>query len=269
MNTARGTLVDDEALIAALRSGRLFAAGLDVFAGEPNIHPGYRELPNCFLLPHLGSATIETRDAMGFRALDNLDAFFAGRACSGRPELNQASLVLPATALAAPGTLALIVGATSRPALADCAGAQAFVQDAADRSLAVLNAPGADDGQRLDGMNQLLFELADVPLIARLVLGRHWRAASEPQRTAYLDAFRVYALDSLAFRFARLGGGVGFQLLGRCVMEGDDALIPTEVTLPNRPDPDPDRVAGQGSQGHIPPDRRRGRGRKPGGEQPQ
>ncbi len=79
VNTARGTLVEDEALIAALRSGRLFAAGLDVFAGEPAIHPGYRDLPNCFLLPHLGSATVETRNAMGFRALDNLDAFFAGR----------------------------------------------------------------------------------------------------------------------------------------------------------------------------------------------
>lgn len=78
VNTARGTLVDDEALIAALRSGRLFAAGLDVFAGEPAIHPGYRELPNCFLLPHLGSATTEARDAMGFRCLDNLDAFFRG-----------------------------------------------------------------------------------------------------------------------------------------------------------------------------------------------
>ena len=79
VNTARGTLVDDEALIAALRSGRLFAAGLDVYAGEPAIHPGYYDLPNCFLLPHIGSATVETRDAMGFRALDNLDAFFAGR----------------------------------------------------------------------------------------------------------------------------------------------------------------------------------------------
>ena len=79
VNTARGTLVDDEALIAALRSGQLFAAGLDVFAGEPDLHPGYLNLPNCFLLPHLGSATVETRNAMGFRALDNLDAFFAGR----------------------------------------------------------------------------------------------------------------------------------------------------------------------------------------------
>jgi glyoxylate reductase len=78
VNTARGTLVDDAALLAALRSGRLFAAGLDVFANEPALDPGYLECPNCFLLPHLGSATVEARNAMGFRCLDNLDAFFAG-----------------------------------------------------------------------------------------------------------------------------------------------------------------------------------------------
>ena len=79
VNTARGAVVDDRALIAALKSGKLFAAGLDVFNGEPeNIDPAYRELENVFLLPHIGSATHETRDAMGFRALDNLDAIFAG-----------------------------------------------------------------------------------------------------------------------------------------------------------------------------------------------
>ncbi|MGI9382369.1 MAG: 2-hydroxyacid dehydrogenase [Methyloligellaceae bacterium] len=79
VNTARGALVDDAALIAALQSGKLAAAGLDVYNDEPNIDPGYRTLENAFLLPHIGSATHETRDAMGFRALDNLDAFFAGR----------------------------------------------------------------------------------------------------------------------------------------------------------------------------------------------
>jgi len=79
VNTSRGGLVDDEALIAALKSGKVFSAGLDVFENEPNLHPGYRTLPNVFLLPHLGSATVETRNAMGFKALDNLDAFFAGR----------------------------------------------------------------------------------------------------------------------------------------------------------------------------------------------
>lgn len=79
VNTARGTIVDDEALIAALKSGKVAAAGLDVFENEPNIHPGYRPLANTFLLPHLGSATVETRNAMGFKCLDNLDAIFAGR----------------------------------------------------------------------------------------------------------------------------------------------------------------------------------------------
>ena len=78
VNTARGNVVDDDALIDALKRRKLFSAGLDVFDGEPNIHPGYRDLPNVFLLPHLGSATRATRDAMGFRAVDNLDAYFAG-----------------------------------------------------------------------------------------------------------------------------------------------------------------------------------------------
>ena len=79
VNTARGALVDDEALIAALKWGKLAAAGLDVYNNEPDLHPGYRDLANTFLLPHIGSATRETRDAMGFRALDNMDAVFAGQ----------------------------------------------------------------------------------------------------------------------------------------------------------------------------------------------
>jgi lactate dehydrogenase-like 2-hydroxyacid dehydrogenase len=79
VNSARGDLVDDEALLAALKSGHLFAAGLDVYTGEPALHPGYRALPNVFLLPHLGTATLETRTAMGFRALDNVDAVLAGQ----------------------------------------------------------------------------------------------------------------------------------------------------------------------------------------------
>jgi glyoxylate reductase len=79
VNTSRGDVVDDDALISALQSGRLAAAGLDVFRGEPNIDPRYRTLESAFLLPHLGSATRQTRSAMGQRALDNLEAFFAGK----------------------------------------------------------------------------------------------------------------------------------------------------------------------------------------------
>ena len=74
VNSGRGSTVDDEALIASLRSGHTRAAGLDVYDGEPKLNPGYLGLENVALLPHLGSATIETRDAMGRRCLENLDA---------------------------------------------------------------------------------------------------------------------------------------------------------------------------------------------------
>jgi lactate dehydrogenase-like 2-hydroxyacid dehydrogenase len=79
VNAARGALVDDDALVDALTSGKLRAAGIDAYNNEPNVDARLVALPNTFLMPHIGSATRETRDAMGFRALDNLDAFFAGR----------------------------------------------------------------------------------------------------------------------------------------------------------------------------------------------
>ena len=83
VNTARGTLIDEEALLAALKSGHLFAAGLDVFWNEPDYDLRFAELPNVFMTPHLGSATVETRNAMGNRALDNIAAV-----CAGKPAID-------------------------------------------------------------------------------------------------------------------------------------------------------------------------------------
>ena len=79
VNTARGDLVDEAALAAALRAGTIAGAGLDVYEREPQVHPDLSGLENVVLLPHLGSATRETRRAMGERALANLVAFFDGR----------------------------------------------------------------------------------------------------------------------------------------------------------------------------------------------
>jgi len=78
-NAARGTLIDDMALVAALQSGQIAAAGLDVYNNEPRVAPGLLALQNVVLLPHLGSATIETREAMGHLVLDGIDAVLAGR----------------------------------------------------------------------------------------------------------------------------------------------------------------------------------------------
>jgi lactate dehydrogenase-like 2-hydroxyacid dehydrogenase len=80
INTARGDIVDEAALASALREGRIAGAGLDVFEREPQVNAELMQMDQVVLLPHLGSATTETRVAMGERALDNLIAFFDGRA---------------------------------------------------------------------------------------------------------------------------------------------------------------------------------------------
>jgi lactate dehydrogenase-like 2-hydroxyacid dehydrogenase len=78
VNTARGNLIDEAALVQAVESGHIGAAGLDCFITEPGGNHAFAAFENIVMMPHVGSATIKTRDAMGFKALDNLDAFFRG-----------------------------------------------------------------------------------------------------------------------------------------------------------------------------------------------
>ena len=81
INSARGDMIDDEAMVNALKSGKVFALGLDVYNGEPDIHPQYLKLDNVFILPHLGSATEKTRLAMADLAISNIEEYFKTGKC--------------------------------------------------------------------------------------------------------------------------------------------------------------------------------------------
>ncbi|MDC0231838.1 D-glycerate dehydrogenase [Pelagibacteraceae bacterium] len=80
-NSARGEMIDDEAMVESLKNGKIFSLGLDVYNGEPNIHSEYLTLPNVYVLPHLGSATEKTRTAMGDLAVNNINEFFRTGKC--------------------------------------------------------------------------------------------------------------------------------------------------------------------------------------------
>jgi lactate dehydrogenase-like 2-hydroxyacid dehydrogenase len=88
INTSRGDVVDETALIAALKEGRIAGAGLDVYEKEPAVPAELKAMENVVLLPHLGSATLETRTSMGMRVLSNLDAFFGGREVPDRVDFS-------------------------------------------------------------------------------------------------------------------------------------------------------------------------------------
>ena len=81
INSARGDMIDDEDMVDALKSGKIFGLGLDVYNGEPNIHPQYLNLDNVFILPHLGSATEKTRLAMADLAISNIEEYFKTGKC--------------------------------------------------------------------------------------------------------------------------------------------------------------------------------------------
>ena len=81
INSARGDMIDDEDMVNALKSRKIFALGLDVYNGEPDIHPQYLKLDNVFILPHLGSATEKTRFAMADLAINNIEEYFKTGKC--------------------------------------------------------------------------------------------------------------------------------------------------------------------------------------------
>ena len=83
-NSARGDMIDDDAMVSALKTGKIFSLGIDVYNGEPNIHPEYLNLPNVFVLPHLGSSTMKTRIGMGNLAVQNIEEFFKTGKCSNK-----------------------------------------------------------------------------------------------------------------------------------------------------------------------------------------
>ena len=84
INTARGPIVDEAALVAALRNGTIAGAGLDVFEHEPHVHPELSALPQVVLLPHLGSATMDARTEMGMMCVNNIEAVLSGRPAPNR-----------------------------------------------------------------------------------------------------------------------------------------------------------------------------------------
>jgi lactate dehydrogenase-like 2-hydroxyacid dehydrogenase len=83
-NSARGDMIDDEAMLDALDRRKIYAVGLDVYKNEPNLNPGYSKHKSAFILPHLGSATKETRTAMGNLAIENIDEFFKSGSCKNK-----------------------------------------------------------------------------------------------------------------------------------------------------------------------------------------
>jgi phospholipid transport system substrate-binding protein len=132
---------------------------------------------------------------------------------------------LPALALPRPGPAA---------ALAAAPEAERFIGALGERTVAVLARPGADGAARVRELAALLDEAVDLELLARLVLGRHWRGASDAQRREYVALFRGYARDSLAARFGGYTGGERFAVTGSRAAGEGDALVGTRIMLGDR-----------------------------------
>jgi phospholipid transport system substrate-binding protein len=148
------------------------------------------------------------------------------------PSLIRRDLVL----LLALGLMALLGPLAPSDARADPAGAVQFVRAAGERTVTAANADAPLEA-RVTQLATIMQDVTDIDLIARLALGKHWRAASEAQRPAYLAAFRSYALDSLAYRFGRLGRIDGFAIVDNRGVDERDTLVATDIRLQGQPVP--------------------------------
>ena len=147
---------------------------------------------------------------------------------AGLPPRQRRRALLAATAA---GAAWLLVAGPARvhPAAAAESVAEKFIAALGQRTVEALNQPGASQGDRARSMAPILDEAIDIDVIARLVLGRHWRAASEAQRREFIDLFRAYALDTLAQRFSYYTGSERFVIKGSRQAGDNDTLVNTQI----------------------------------------
>lgn len=109
-----------------------------------------------------------------------------------------------------------------------------FIRTVGDDTVRILVRAGSSPRERVAGMSAILDKASDLPLIGRLVLGRHWRAASEAERTEYAKLFRGYALNSLAQRFSNYSGGERIEITGSKAVDERDSVVGTQIFIPGR-----------------------------------
>jgi phospholipid transport system substrate-binding protein len=129
---------------------------------------------------------------------------------------------------------ALLLGGRGAQAAVSADAAQALIENVGVEVLAVLRDPGLDNQQKFDRLVALLDGPIDLKIIARLILGRHWRSASETQQAEYLELFRAFALDNLASRL-HVYDGQDFEIVGAQAVNERDAVVATRVTGGGRP----------------------------------
>jgi phospholipid transport system substrate-binding protein len=144
----------------------------------------------------------------------------------------------------------LLLAGRSAQATVSADAAQQMIQDIGTQVLAILRDQGLDNRQKFERLVALLDGPIDLELIARLILGRHWRSASEVQRTEYLQLFRAFALDNLASRL-HVYDGQDFEIVGAQAVDERDAVVATRVTGDGRPPLKVDWRVRERDDGHL------------------